>query len=86
MKYSNRITLYSNSTAYIPCANLLGILTTIQKPKVMSKHASPHRNHRQTFKVIDLDGTNEHIELAKKAILTLTHQDVIQFLHEQPSQ
>ena len=55
------------------------------RPKVTSKHASPHRNHRQTFKVIDLDGTIEQTELAKKAILALTHQDIIQFLHEQPS-
>jgi len=59
------------------------------KPTANSKHSSPHKNYRRqhehSFKVVDLDGSDNHINLAKKAILALTHADVVQFLHEQPS-
>src|SRR5205823_4275791 len=37
------------------------------------------------FKVIDLDGSDELNNSAKDAVLALTHNDVIQFLHVQPS-
>ena len=59
------------------------------RPTKDSIHSSPHNRcrgqHDQTFKIIDLDGTNKHIELAKEALLASTRNDVLQFLHEQPS-
>lgn len=54
-----------------------------------SLHHRPHDRRRgqdtQMFKIIDLDGSDEHIELAKKTLLTIAHEDVVQFTHEQPS-
>jgi len=59
------------------------------RPNANSKHSSPHTRCRgqdnRSFKIIDLDGTEEQISLAKQSLLTLTHSDVVQFLHEQPS-
>ena len=59
------------------------------KPTNNSKHSSPHNRCRgqqeQSFKIIDLDGSDSQFNLAKEAIITLTHGDVVQVLHEQPS-
>ena len=59
------------------------------RPNTKSKHYSPHNRCRGQsellFKVIDLDGSDEHTKSAKDAVLALTHNDVIQFLHVQPS-
>ena len=59
------------------------------RPNSKSTHSSPHNRCRGQsellFKIVDLKGTDEQIKLAKESLLTLTHSDVIQFLHEQPS-
>ena len=51
------------------------------RPNTNSKHSSPHTKCRgqddRSFKIIDLDGTEEQISLAKQSLLTLTHSDVV---------
>src|SRR3990170_3515333 len=56
------------------------------RPKSDSTHQRPNHSYRQTFKVIDLNGSEQQKQLAIEAIIALTYQDAIQILHEQPSQ
>ena len=55
------------------------------RPNTKSKHSSPHNRCRGQsellFKVIDLDGSDEHIKSAKDAILALTHNDHQEILY-----
>ena len=55
------------------------------KPKSGTPHSSPHHGYRQTFKLIDLNGSDDQKRLAIDVISSLTSHDAIQILHEQPS-
>src|SRR5437870_775784 len=45
----------------------------------------PHYGHRQTFKVIDLDGSDDQKCLVEDTLVALTSHNAIQILQEQPS-
>ena len=55
------------------------------KPKSSSTHQNPHTGYRQSFKIIDLDGSPEQKQAALDSLSALTDHDAVQVLSEQPS-
>jgi len=66
--------------------NIDAKMTPITYVRQKSNHQRPHNSYRQTFKIIDLDGSEQQKLLALDAISALTYHDAIQLLQEQPSQ
>ena len=55
------------------------------KPKADSSHQNPHHYCQQSFKVIDLDGSEEQRTMVVDAVTAITNHNAVQVLHEQPS-